>query len=70
MATIHAATGGDPRGLEAAHMWSEKSPKYNAENTNDEWEHLDRYPFTAKVLVRSSTGPMKSIPTGSINIGT
>ena len=45
---LHAATGGDPRGLEAAHMWSQKSPKYNVENTNDRWEHLHSYPFDRK----------------------
>ena len=46
--TIHAATGGVERGREAAHMWSAKSPKYDAENTDDEWEHLHGYPYTKK----------------------
>lgn len=45
MAT-YAASGGSDEGLEAFHLWSQKSDKYSGHETDARWRHYDRSPPT------------------------
>jgi hypothetical protein len=43
---IHAATAGSEEGRRIAHRWSAKSGKYDADNTDKEWNAIHRSPPT------------------------
>jgi hypothetical protein len=43
---VWRATGGSEAGLAAFHMWSKKSPKYNARTTTAKWAEYSKYPPT------------------------